>query len=162
MDFQVPIRGDWTRLSALDVLQCFKQTPFYSKECNNEKLKLNEIGTGALLRMVGFEYAIDDELSQTDQFLWVIKYQFRKSPEQVDVRRIFYLFHGVFYEAPSTVHILESRISRITHFSNDALSHLSACFDDLPSDQQSTHLEPPSHINVQSIEVHIKKLKAPS
>ena len=58
-------------LTEVGALNYFKLSPFYSKTCNNEKLRVNE-GVEALRRLQGSEYVVDMDMSSPPR-LWVIR-----------------------------------------------------------------------------------------
>jgi hypothetical protein len=56
----------------VEVLNKFKQAPFYVQGCNNDnpEIPLNDLGTAILLKMVGCEVHFDIVLSLNTPFLY--------------------------------------------------------------------------------------------
>jgi len=142
-DVVYPIPAPWESVrSEVECLSFFKQSPFYSKSCNNEhpNIPLNDLGLDTLKSLTGREYIIDSSNSSAPE-LWVIKENFRTSPSSSHEVRAFYLLYGNIYQAPQLNMLIESRLSKATfHLQEafDALSELKPQADNVEDDESST------------------------
>mmetsp|Transcript_30294 Transcript_30294/g.35752 ORF Transcript_30294/g.35752 Transcript_30294/m.35752 type:complete len:185 (+) Transcript_30294:70-624(+) len=126
-DSVFPIQAHWQSVNLeIEALNHFKQSPFYSKDCNNESpaIPLNDLGLSVLSQMVGYEYVIDTEAS-SKPILWVIRYQFRVSPVETCLTNAYYLLFGNIYQAPQALNLIESRLSKGTFHVEEAFREFS-------------------------------------
>jgi len=83
----------WTRefpLNKNTVLDYFKHSPFYDRQCNNELILQQGADVSKLKSLTGIEYEIDTE-SGKGEFYFVIRKQHRESPTSVRVLGLFYI-----------------------------------------------------------------------
>lgn len=125
----------------MECLSFFKQSPFYSKNCNNENpaIPLNDLGLDVLKTLTGQEFIVDFASSSPPE-LWVVKEQNRTSPTSSHQVRAFYLLYGNIYQAPQLGMLIESRLSKATfHLQEafDALSEFKPQVDDVEEDESS-------------------------
>jgi len=142
-DVVYPIPAPWDSVrSEVECLSFFKQSPFYSKTCNNENpaIPLNDLGLDVLKSLIGREYIIESSTSSPPE-LWIIKENFRTSTSSSHEVRAFYLLYGNIYQAPQLNMLIESRLSKATfHLQEafDALSELKPEADGVEDDDSST------------------------
>jgi hypothetical protein len=124
--FQIPTAHEAVR-TPVEAFYLFKQSPFYSPECNNEdaSIPLNDMGHQLLEQMRGFEYDIDMEASQPPD-LWIIRYQYRKTAKTAELLRAYYMLYGKIYRAPQALWLVESRLSKANFHIAQALQALTA------------------------------------
>jgi hypothetical protein len=120
------IQAPWEAVqSEIEIMTHFKQSPFYSKTCNNEhpSIPLNDTGRSALICLVGQEYSIDQIASKPPE-LWIIKDEYRRSSSEVVLSKIYYCLHGVIYQAPPFTSLIDSRLSKASYHLEEALDAL--------------------------------------
>ena len=75
-------------LTIYNAIEYFYSSPFYNKNSNNENVRYNTINNGdyinKLKSMKGMEFIVDENV-QNPPHLYVIKQQYRKSPEVSDL-----------------------------------------------------------------------------
>ena len=137
-----PIAAPWESVrSEVECLSFFKQSPFYSANCNNESpaIPLNDLGLDVLKTLTGREYVVDLASSSPPE-LWVVKEQNRTSPSSSHQVCAFYLLYGNIYQAPQLAMLIESRLSKATfHLQEafDALSEFKPQVDDAEENEWS-------------------------
>ena len=93
------------------VLHYFALSPFYDKNCNNERLKMQRLSLDQLKSMQGIEYELLPNVGkQLPQNLFLIRKQKRSSRMQVTPIAMYYVLDGTIYQAPNTYSILTSRL----------------------------------------------------
>jgi MED6 mediator sub complex component len=106
------------------VLQYFALSQFYSRNSNNEVLKMqtlhNEIGDQEELfrKMTGIQYSLHHH---EEPHLFIIKESMRTSPSKTSVLRFYYIMHGAVYQAPTERELVSARLTNILFAMRKAL-----------------------------------------
>ncbi|OQR98075.1 mediator of RNA polymerase II transcription subunit [Achlya hypogyna] len=109
------------------VLYYFALSPFYDKNCNNERLKMQRLPLDQLVNMRGIEYELLPNLSkQLPQTLYIIRKQFRTSKTNAQVMAVYYCLDQTIYQAPNTFTMITSRLKKCSYRINKAFQALSA------------------------------------
>lgn len=112
-------------LNETTVLEYFTHSRFYDKTCNNEKVKAG--GTARLEKMTGIEYAVVKNAHKggSPGDLLTIERRYRSRDGHVAVQAVYYVLHGVVYQAPHLCTVLASRLRKAVHHLTEALDALS-------------------------------------
>lgn len=96
-------------LNPSNVLDYFSErsNPFYDRQCNNEIIKMQRLSQDQLANMTGIEYIL---LHVQEPILYIIRKQYRISPQQVTPQTDFYIIAGVVYQAPDLNAVINSRM----------------------------------------------------
>lgn len=112
-------------LSPANVLDYFSErsNPFYDRQCNNEIIKMQRLSQDQLANMTGVEYTL---LHVQEPILYIIRKQFRISPQQTTPQTDYYIIAGVVYQAPDLCTVINSRLLNTVH-------HLETAFEEAQS-----------------------------
>jgi len=113
-------------LNTANVMDYFSErtNPFYSRDCNNEFLKMQQNARiDALQHMQGQEYML---LHAQDPILYIIRKQQRYSPSQVAPLAAYHIIAGQVFQTPDVGSVINSRLASAT-------AHLNASFTELSS-----------------------------
>jgi len=102
------------------VLDYFAFSPFYSRDCINERVKLQMVDATQSIHMVGVEYIVRIPDAATPG-LFVIDRVQRRSPRDVAVLSVYYCLHGTVYQAPDLATLLSSRVEKAAHLLTRAI-----------------------------------------
>ncbi|KAL4237266.1 Mediator of RNA polymerase II transcription subunit 6 [Mactra antiquata] len=101
-------------LNSSNVMDYFSErsNPFYDRQCNNEVIKMQRLSQDQLPNMTGVEYIL---LHIQDPILYIVRKQFRHSPQQVTPQTDYYIINGTVYQAPDLCSVLNSRLINCVH-----------------------------------------------
>lgn len=99
------------------VLHYFALSPFYDKNCNNERLKMQRLEMDRLKSMRGIEYEVLPNPNQGVTSLFLIRKQRRTGINMVKALGIYYVLDGTVYQAPNIHAMLTSRLVNTIAFS---------------------------------------------
>lgn len=111
-------------LSPANVLDYFSRSDrFYDRQCNNEIIKMQRLSQDQLTNMTGIEYVL---LHVQEPILYIIRKQYRHSPQQTTPQTDYYIIAGVVYQAPDLCTVINSRLLNTVH-------HLDTAFEEAQS-----------------------------
>lgn len=101
-------------LSPANVLDYFSErsNPFYDRQCNNEIIKMQRLSQDQLANMTGVEYIL---LHVQEPILYIVRKQYRHSPQQATPQTDYYIIAGVVYQAPDLCTVINSRLLNTVH-----------------------------------------------
>lgn len=103
-----------TYLHPGNVLDYFsdRSNPFYDRQCNNEIIKMQRLSQDQLANMTGIEYVL---LHVQEPVLYIVRKQYRHSPQQVTPQTDYNIIAGVVYQAPDLNSVINSRLINTVH-----------------------------------------------
>ncbi|GLT58368.1 hypothetical protein SLA2020_312660 [Shorea laevis] len=115
----------WLNTYPLDrnfVFDYFALSPFYDWQCNNEDLRrrsIHPLDTSHLSKMTGMEYMLTEVIEPN---LFVIKKQWRDSPDRVNPILTYYVLDGSIYQAPHLCNVFAARVGRALYYISKAFT----------------------------------------
>ncbi|KAF2364101.1 Mediator complex subunit Med6 [Trinorchestia longiramus] len=116
-------------LNASNVMDYFSErsNPFYSRDCNNEFIKMQQnTRMDALTQMQGTEYML---LHAQDPILYIVRKQHRYSPSQVNPLASYHIIGGQVFQTPDIGTVINSRLA-------STMTHINSSFSELASYSQ--------------------------
>lgn len=112
-------------LSPANVLDYFSErsNPFYDRQCNNEIIKMQGLRHDQLANMTGIEYVL---LHVQEPILYIVRKQYRHSPQHAIPQTDYYIIAGVVHQAPDLCTVINSRLLNTVH-------HLETAFEEAQS-----------------------------
>lgn len=109
-------------LNSSNVMDYFSErsNPFYSRECNNEFIKMQQnTRMDQLQHMQGIEYQL---LHAQEPILYIVRKQHRYSPAQTTPLNNYHIIAGEVYQTPDLSAIINSRLLSAVHQLNGAFT----------------------------------------
>ncbi|KAL5009082.1 hypothetical protein ScPMuIL_014663 [Solemya velum] len=106
-------------LNQSNVMDYFSErsNPFYDRTCNNEIIKMQRLSQDHLNNMIGLEYVL---LHVQEPILYVIRKQYRHTPQHMTPLAAYYIIAGVVYQAPDLCTVINSRLLNTVFSLNSA------------------------------------------
>ncbi|GBG34529.1 Mediator of RNA polymerase II transcription subunit 6 [Hondaea fermentalgiana] len=138
---------NWIRafgLSAHNVLDYFACSPFYDTSCNNEILRMQNLGLEMLADMPpGIEYRLLP--SGHEPVLFIVVKQERASKTVVRRQALYYILDKVIYQAPSLQRLIATRLSKSTNHLQNAFDQMVKAARYAPSQGFTWHFDGDAH-----------------
>ncbi|XP_076069007.1 mediator complex subunit 6 [Oratosquilla oratoria] len=119
----------YPHLNASNIMDYFaeRSNPFYSRDCNNEFIKMQQnTRIDQLTHMQGIEYML---LHTQEPILYIIRKQHRYSPTQVTPLANYHIIGGQIFQTPDLGSVINSRLL-------STVNHLYSAFVDMQSYSQ--------------------------
>eukprot|EP01128_Nolandella_sp_AFSM9_P012818 TRINITY_DN9654_c0_g1_i1.p1 TRINITY_DN9654_c0_g1~~TRINITY_DN9654_c0_g1_i1.p1 ORF type:complete len:235 (-),score=58.74 TRINITY_DN9654_c0_g1_i1:57-761(-) len=106
-----------------NVFEYFSKSPFYSKDSNNQVLRMQGIPWETIpetLRvLIGKQYVLEKSVPPR---LYTIKRIRRQNPEECQVTGMYYIIDGTIYESPTLLATLEAKLDSCVYHLQEALN----------------------------------------
>jgi len=100
------------------VLDYFSTSTFYDQTCNNEQCKMQQ---RPMQSMIGIEYVVVDLPNNNyDNNMFMIRKQFRQSPESATISAVYYVIAATIYQAPTANSVFTARVNASLHYLSEA------------------------------------------
>eukprot|EP00743_Colponemidia_sp_Colp-15_P008075 GILK01008750.1.p1 GENE.GILK01008750.1~~GILK01008750.1.p1 ORF type:complete len:198 (-),score=29.87 GILK01008750.1:375-929(-) len=120
LSWKDPMWLQYFPLNAQTVLDYFALSIFYDRTCNNETCRMQRLELDKLKSMRGIEYIL--LYAQENNGMFVIRKQFRESPDRIFPLAAYYVIGGAVYQAPSAYAVISSRLQKSLYHINKSLS----------------------------------------
>lgn len=107
-------------LNAVSVMHYFAFSPFYAKDCINERIKMQNVDASQSRYMMGVEYVLKPTGHEAEG-LFVIERVHRRSATDVAVLSVYYCLSGTVYQVPDLATLLGARAERAAHLLTKAI-----------------------------------------
>lgn len=98
-------------LNASTALDYFSLSQFYSRNCNNELIKMQRLDPALLTTMTGIEYGLEPCASDSAVFV-IVKRRRAKTEPQLTTLATYYIVEGEVFQAPNAQVVVANRFTQ--------------------------------------------------
>lgn len=108
-------------LNAATALDYFSMSQFYSRDCNNELIKMQRLNASLLSTMAGVEYGLEPCDASSTVFV-ITKRRRTITPPSLTTLATYYIIDGSVYQAPCAHTVLANRTTQALHYLRKAFA----------------------------------------
>lgn len=129
------------QLNRLTVMDYFRLSPFFDRQCNNELLRLQDRPQSELRKMRGVEYELDTSVAPGDDRYFLIRKQYREDEHRVRNLALFYIvgvdppagavgasLRGTIFPLPDMQSVFACNLRTAIYYVHSALKDLGSTF----------------------------------